>query len=571
MKIIYMNALKRKLKINDELLEIIYELLEKLRIFGYVSNSKEMDLVDKLYKNIDKIVIGTDAKEDLKSGYYDAHKKELYLRDITDKNAVYQRLIYAMTTREIDKDKYMVGFSYTSAQKGSFKYRYEGYALNRAVVATLSNKLCESKNDEMSLKVMYKTYKTNFLGYDIIAESDNYFLESNLLNQLCFALSEDKNNIYKMLFDRTPLINMDKMFKRSEFESKEFISVLDSLSKKYFNYNKILSYVNELNSNFSKQQRLTGKTDKDKKALIKEEKRLNNLIKDTITKYSDVKDVDQDSVNSNEFLEKCETDIVDYIIKLQNILTDYIADDTVDIEPYAFASKLKQFNDIVIVKSNKISNLLFETITTKILKNPEITSVNLIEKIKYSLVNELMSTDKFKDVYNDFSFKKILDKSDDSAAYIIVQSNGHFVETVKVSDLQKSMRTLQNNTRVILTDNFKHILNSDYMNENLSKVERVYTKLKEKYSYFNKLKMEEVNFFEEDNKMYLLMQYKGALYVSLVKEDLGVTDIQMVDVSEEYSIFTQTVGKKISLLPVLYKEKGGIFSLFAKFKAVFSN
>ncbi len=570
MKITYMKTLKKKLKMSDELLEMTYELMEKLRMCGYISNNKEMDLVDLLCKNVSKVTIGAVDAEDLKSGYYDAHKKELYIKDISDKKAVFQRLLYAMTTKKVDINKYMVGFSITSKQKNSYKYKYENFAINRAVVADLASKLCNTSTEDMAIKILYKTYKANFLGYDILAENDNYYLESNMFKQLCFVTNEKKETIYKLLFERNPKAALEKLLKKSDFTFDKFMDTFDKLSKKYSNYNKVLAYVNTLNSSYAKLQRTNGKTEEDIKKIENKIKKLNNVIKESVKKYSKIVD-DEQEINSNEFLENSETEITEMIIKMQDILVEYLTDDRVAIEPFDFASKLQQYNNMIVVKENKVEDLIFETVTTKVLKETEITSVNLIEKIKYSLIREIISTDKYKDIYTDLTFRKVQDTTDDEA-YIIVLSNLNVIQSVKISNLNSHISMLKENTTPILTDNFKHILNADYFNPKMGKIEKIFTSIKDRFPYFNKLRMEDINFFEDNGKMHLIMNYKENLYTAVVTENKSRLNIKMVDLSEEYAIFSnRSVANTISLLPVLYKEKKGIFALFSKLKLIFES
>ena len=566
MKITYMNALKKKLKMSEELLELTYEMLEKLRICGYISNSKEMDLVDAMHKNVSKVIIGTEETEDIKSGYYDAHKKILYIKDLKDKKAVFQRLLYAMTTKKVDINKYAVGFSTTQKQKKGYKYKYENYAINRSIVADLASKLCNVSTDEMSIKILYKTYKANFLGYDIVAENDNYYLESNLFKQLAFVLGEKKEDIYKLLFAKKPKESLEKLFKKSDFDQAEFMNSFDELSKKYSNYNKVLAYVNTLNDNYNKLQRTTGKSKEAIKRIEMDNKKLNNVIREAIKNYSNVEE--EQEINSNEFLENIECEITNLIVKIQDILVNYITDERVINEPFEYAYKLQQYNDIIIIKNSKIEDLIFETITSKVLKETEVTSVNLIEKIKYSIIKELISTDKYLDMYNDLTFKKIESKIDDTA-YIVLLSGMNVIKSVKVSQLNRNIKMIKDNTTPILTENFKHILNSDYFNPDMGKIEKIYTAIKDKYPYFNKLRMEDINYFEDDGKMYLMMAYKEKIYTATVKNIRSRLSIELIDLSETYSIFSSKSNiKSVSLLPVLYKEKKGIFALFSKLKLV---
>lgn len=573
MKKVYLNSLKDKLRLSNEVVDILYELLEKLRLAGYVSKSKEMDLVDKLYENVDRVLIGTEASEDFKSGYYDAYKKELYIKDISNKKAVYQRFLYAMTTKEIDNSKYMVGYSYTSMNKNNFKLHHEGYGINRAIIANLASKLADSEKTSIAFNLVYTRYKTNFLGYDIISENDNYYFESNLFSQLCYALNIPKEVFYEKLFSRSPIVEIQKEFENIDFDAKEYINLMDSLSRKYSNYNKLKQLANNLNDVQIKLQKIDKEDKNNAHRLSIEERKFKREINDCIIKYTDIdEDSIEDEINVKEVLENMENYIISKVVEAQNILSTYLCDLEVSSDAISFASRLKQYNNMLIIKEPKIEKLIYEIITEKVLKTNELTACNLIEKIKYSLVQELISTDKYNGVYKDFTFKKISSLNEQNETYIIIMSHGQFVQVVKVSDLDNRIQRLENNTEIILTDNFRHILNSDYMQTNADKVEKIFTTLKEKYEYFSKITLENINYFEKNKNYYLVMQYKNDIYVAKATENLGEFDISMMELSENYYIFKEEFKKNESLLPVLYKGEENIFSfLFKRLRILFAN
>ncbi len=573
MKKVYLNSLKDKLRLSNEVVDILYELLEKLRLAGYVSKSKEMDLVDKLYENVDRVLIGTEASEDFKSGYYDAYKKELYIKDISNKKAVYQRFLYAMTTKEIDTSKYMVGYSYTSMNKENFKLHHEGYGINRAVIANLASKLADSEKTDIGFNLVYTRYKTNFLGYDIISENDNYYFESNLFSQLCYALNIKKEIFYENLFSRSPIVEIEKEFANIDFDHKKYIDLMDKLSRKYSNYNKLKHLANNLNDTQIKLQKLDKDDTSLEHKLLIQERKLKRDINSCIIKYTNIdEDKMEDEISIQEVLENMESFIISSVVEAQNILSEYLCDLEITEDAITFASRLKQYNNMLIIKEPKIEKLIYEIITEKVLKTNELTACNLIEKIKYSLVQELISTDKYNGVYKDFTFKKISSLNEQNESYIVITSHGQFVQIVKVKDLDNRIQRLENNTEIILTDNFRHILNSDYMQVNVNKVEKIFTELKEKYNYFSKITTENINFFEKDNNYYLVMQYKNDVYVAKATEHLGEFDISMMELSENYYIFKEEFKKNESLLPVLYKGEENIFSfLFKKLRMVFAN
>lgn len=572
MKKVYLKSLKEKLKLSNEVIDILYELLEKLRFSGYVSKTMELDLADRLYENIDRVLIGTESKDDYKSGYYDAFKKEIYIKDLSNKKAVYQRFLYAMTTRKVEDNKYMVGYSYTYMNKNNFKLHHEGYGINRAVISNLASKLVDSVKTQIGFELVYTRYKTNFLGYDIISENDNYYFESNLFSQMCYALNIEKDIFYKELFSKNPIAEIEKELSKVNIDYQKYIDNMDKLSRKYSNYNHLKNLLNILDKIQIKLQKSEKLSKEEERVLSIQERKAKRDINDAIFRYTDIEEDTTDEVSVSEVLENMENYIINLVVEEQRMLSDYLCS-VEDIEkPYEFAARLKQYNSMLIIKEDRIEKFIYEIITEKILKTNELTSVNLVEKIKYSLVQELISTDKYNGIYEDFSFKVINDLETPEEKYIIITSNGSFVQTIRVSDLDNRIQRLEDNTEKIITDNFRHILNSDYMGYNVNQIETIFTKLKEQYAFFSKVTTENINFFMKDRTYYLIIQFKNEIYVVKAMPTYSTFKVEMVELSESYSIFKEEFKKDNALLPVLYKGEENIFSfLFKKFKMLFAN
>ncbi len=62
----------------------IEELFDKLIDLGYISIFKKRSLTQKLEENIDEIYIGAQNPLDYKTGFYDANKKVLYIKNEND-------------------------------------------------------------------------------------------------------------------------------------------------------------------------------------------------------------------------------------------------------------------------------------------------------------------------------------------------------------------------------------------------------------------------------------------------------------------------------------------------------
>ena len=75
------SSFKEKFSLNDNLIQILDSLFEKLISFGYMNNRNKYYYIDKLFNNIDDIYIGSTNEYDYKSGYYDANNKIIYIKN----------------------------------------------------------------------------------------------------------------------------------------------------------------------------------------------------------------------------------------------------------------------------------------------------------------------------------------------------------------------------------------------------------------------------------------------------------------------------------------------------------
>ena len=99
----YLEKLKEKCIVNKEFYDIVEDIFNKLLEFGYTTPKKVKKLQKKLYDNIDVVLLGGDVKADYKTGYYDSVKKELYIKDLSNIESVYLRILYAITTTKTSK------------------------------------------------------------------------------------------------------------------------------------------------------------------------------------------------------------------------------------------------------------------------------------------------------------------------------------------------------------------------------------------------------------------------------------------------------------------------------------
>ena len=84
---------QEKFHLSDNFINTIEELLDKLIDFGYIGIFKKRALIEKLYDNINEIYIGNQNPLDYKTGFYDANKKVLYIKNEKDIPSVYLRLL----------------------------------------------------------------------------------------------------------------------------------------------------------------------------------------------------------------------------------------------------------------------------------------------------------------------------------------------------------------------------------------------------------------------------------------------------------------------------------------------
>ena len=94
---------------------------------------------------------------------------------------------------------------------------------------------------------LIEPYTKDFLGNGIEADNNIYFLEGQILKQMCFALNIQEEDLYYHLF-LNPVNYLDKMLSKSKVENPEQLAIFDRASKNYSNYNKLL-YLNKLLDN----------------------------------------------------------------------------------------------------------------------------------------------------------------------------------------------------------------------------------------------------------------------------------------------------------------------------------
>ena len=246
----YLEKFKEKCKLNNDFIEKVDFLFEKLVHFGYIDRVNINKLAKKLYTNIDAVFLNSDRNYDFKTGYYDAITKELYIKDTSDLESLFLRLIYAITTTQKKENLYTVGYSTTSLSKLNYKQKHKNYGINRAIVSNLVCRILYTEPTTLSIVPTYRTYKKDFLGNGLEVDNNIYFLEGQILKQMCFAFNIQEEDLYINLFSK-PTKYLEKCLLRSKVENLEqFLAIFDKASKNYSNYNKLLYYNKLLDNNY---------------------------------------------------------------------------------------------------------------------------------------------------------------------------------------------------------------------------------------------------------------------------------------------------------------------------------
>ena len=553
---------KEKLNTSDYFVSVVESLFTRLIEFEYISNSKASSLAQTLYNNIQDVRFGNSSLYDFKSGYYDANKKELYIKDEKNIQSVYLRLLYALTTKETDPNVYMVGYSTTKLRKDSYKLNHTNFGINRAVMANLVYKLCNLLPSSLQITPTIKTYTHDFLGFKIQAENDLYALEGKLLSQLCFVLDIDAELLYSGLFVKNPIKYLDSVFEKKDFENKEkFLKLFDDISRKYNTYNKLAYLSNKLNDNYIEYKKHILKADVD--AILKEQEIIENHITTVITNLYGKNDGDEYEIETSlsEALEKLEIELKNMLVNFQDILCDNIIKCNSHLPYIKYANKLKCFNDILIIPNKKLQKAIQDTILFKLMPESEVTGINLVQKIKYAIIEQILSSTDFTSISNSFSFYNItnLENNDDGTAVILLNADKKFAKIVQVKGLDKTISSKSNFELIYIPlDNLKHIMNSNYSSTYIGNVEKLYTALKDNFEELKNIPIDNISVFEYENLKYIVAYHASSVYVIQYVSTGRKIGFNMLNLSEQYKVFGKDSAPKANIksnLPMLYKNK----------------
>ena len=554
----YLDKLQEKCNIPDNFMSVIVSLFDRLVDFGYVSNSGAKKLTKKLYDNVDTLILGKTIGLDYKSGYYDAVKKELYIKDINNIESIYLRIMYVITTSEIDNDTYAVGYSTATLSKSDYKIIHKNFGINRAVVSNLVCRLLYTIPETLSIVPTYRTFNSDFLGNEIKSDNDIYFLEGKILSQICYTLNLNEEDLYNNIFSSTPNKYLNRFFSKSKLKNlDELLVEFDKISRTYSNYNKLCFLNNKLNANYINIRKNI--LNNDAKDFKKEEKIIKLAIESALIKLSPEEIEEDESIaieNSlSEKINELEENIIKMLSNLQKKLVDFLIDDKSKYTTIMYSIKLKTLDKILLVPNKKLKNTLFETITHELLSNGENTASNLIEKIKYSIVNEIISSDKYIKIYKNMYFRKLEALGLDSKTSIVALNvDDEFMQLIEVSSLNKVTKNLNNNTKKIQLDSLGYLLNNpSAVASNIATIEKIITSIRNHNSQFNNIKIEDIYMTDyKDFKIVVIRQNNGFSILKLTTKN-GEFVTKQIKLSENFSIFN--FANSQSNLPTVYTKK----------------
>ena len=558
----YLDKLQEKCQISDEFMTIITSLFDRLIDFGYINQGKAKKLTKKLYDNIDTLILGKTVGLDYKSGYYDAVKKELYIKDIKNIESVYLRLMYVLTTTEIDTDAYSVGYSTATLSKSDYKIIHKHFGVNRAVVSNLVCRLLYTIPETLSIVPTYRKFSSDFLGNEIKSDNDIYFLEGKLLSQICYTLNLNEEDLYNNIFSSYPSKYLNRFFQKSKLENMDnLLETFDKISRMYSNYNKLCFLNNRLNANYIDIKKNILNNDVDE--LKKEEKRIKLAIESALIKLSpeDVDDDENYSIESSlsEKINELEENIVKLVSSLQSKLVDTLIQDENKYSTISYAIKLKTLDKILLIENKKLKQVLFETIIHKLLSSGENNASNLIEKIKYSIVNEIISSDKYIKIYKNMYFRKLEALGlDNKTSVVALNIDNEFMQLIEITSLNKVAKSLNNNTRKIQLESLGYLLNNpSAVSSNIPTIEKIITCIRNHNSKFSNVKIEDIYMGNyNDFKFIVIRENSNFSILKLTFKD-GEFISKSVKLSENFSVFN--FGGSSSNLPTVYSKKEGPF------------
>ena len=564
----YLQKFKEKCGVDDKFIEKVQDLTSRLVEFGYISKMQVKTLYRKLYENVDIVLFGKDSTLDYKTGYFDAVRKELYIKDIDNTESFYLRMLYIFTTTKISDTSYIVGYSTASLAKTSYKIEHTNFSINRAIVSNLVCRLLYTVPTALSISPTYRTYENTFLGNKICADNDIYFLEGRLLTELCFVLNCNEEELYINLFNQNPIKFLEKFLKKNRLENyNEALSLLDKISKLNSNYNKLCFLNKLLDDNYINIKKNI--LDKKIVKIYKEEEiKIKVAIKSALIKLeqNDNEDDADDNINIDidsslaEKINTFENDILEKTYEFQSMLVKILIDSRILYKDIDYAVKLKKLQNILITENDILNQELFNIIRNNLLNTYDSNTSNLIEKIKYSLAHHTLDKEKFINSYKELSFKKLNTVTmNTNSSLVAFELENTFIQLILIQNINFNIKNIANNTQELMLTNLGYLLNNVTNNVSTERIEKLYTLIKDYVSDSTPLlKISDVYISEFNDSTLVIVPFKESYKIFQVEnvytknQDMILKDINL---SESFDIFSDP-----SKMPALYnEEKKGLF------------
>ena len=545
----YLLKLSQKCTLPKEFIDIIDKFLDKLIDFGYISRRSKINLSKKILNNIDTVIISNNSSSiDFKTGYYDANKKELYLKDITNLQSVYLRMLYVITTKENMDNTFSIGYAKSFQSRTSFGIEHKNFGINRAVMSNLVCRILYTLPTTLSIVPTYRTYENNFLGYKVMSDNDIYFLEGKMLRQICFALNISEEKLYSNLFSLNPSREIAKTFEK--ITDGDILFFLDKLSRTYSNYNKLCYYNNLITDNYIEIKKSVNTPDSSHALSRKHEIEisLKKVMQKMFPEMDDVEGEDTALLNLEgslaEKIAELENLILEYISKIQEILAAEIIKTKNKFSPLGYAAKLKAYEDMLILRNDALTKEIHDTVVHSLIFANEFSCTNLIEKIKYSLVLHGLSTKNNMKLFNDTKFNKLLGINESLSSASIVIKNGNFIEVANIKDLDKDNLYIHDNVELLKLSSIGHMLNTSTSSDAL---EEIITKIRDYDKDYSKLDVNNLYLAKDEYHTYIILNNIASPAIFTVDQDINISKINF---SEDYIILGETTS-----LPTVYKER----------------
>ena len=217
-----------------------------------------------------------------------------------------------------------------------------------------------------------------------------------------------------------------------------------------------------------------------------------------------------------------------------------------------YVIKLKELKNLLIVENELLDENIFNAITSKLMNSFEFTASNLTEKIKYSIITEMLSTDKYIRIYKNIKFNKLtdLDMSDDEAI-IVLSVDGSFLQLAKVDSLNTPMKSLKNNTKFINIENMSYLLNNPDVTKDTKNYEELFTLVHNQFPEYSNVRIENMFLANISNNSFVIIIHDGTFNILNVQKDNNSYILSPTSLSESYNVFSFNT---LSNLPALYKK-----------------